>query len=322
MLHAAMVLALLLGGAWANGMPPQRYVLLREWQVKLGRIKDLGLAPQAVCSDGTVYALSPGRVVQVVSPDGRKALQGPLTGLPKRGVQDIACGSDGRLYVLGRKLVIFAPDASGNLRKVADRGSPSDAKQVAPAPDGPVYLLRASAEPSLCLLAENGKRRTIFTLGPAPWPWIQTLNPLGVLALDPHNASLIYIPPPADRAYLFDATGRLLKKVPTPGLATIASFGHPLPSREMFNLAALPGGRFVAGFVSQSSDVTTEQTSLYIELLDGDLKIASSPIPSDGFGFLLGASADGALYFRRFIRGKGLYLVKARLGEAGVRLKD
>ena len=253
----------------------------------------------AVCPDGTIYAVADGEL-HVVSSDGNLIASDPKSSIPTVRTP-IACDSRKRLIVGGSALSIFQLDQDGKPTQISSVPLKVAVSRVLEAPDGSVYAITADVHPALILISPSGKEVLLkdhkypaFTIrfGQRDEP----ASPECALAWDTSGQRLAFVLPGQGQIEFLEASksgSTRNANSPSTGPDPYACGLLPLT-----NVVSLPNGGFARTRIYQS-EIADAFNKTYVEILDGSLALLAQ-IPANGFGFLVGSSDDGSLYFVAF----------------------
>jgi hypothetical protein len=301
----SMSLALLgLLAAAPSSAPSAR--LERLWEVRVGPGRDARLAV-GVCPNGaSIVSDGEGRLV-ALDAAGKVAFDQRFSELGQ--VSSLSCDQDRILASAADSFLVhvLARGPGGAVFKGSHR-VPLPAHRVAAAPDGGYWIL---------------------THGGGPWSQVHKLSvagqiefttPLQDLGVNAHQASiapvsdggLLVVSPSQYVVHRVTRTGTVagVSAVPSPGFT---ARGPGLASDDVTGIVPLPRGRF-ATHVSKATYVRPRvfQAGQWLEVLGPDLEIEQAGIRITR-GRLVGADANGNLYFASAGRDLQMTVVKARL---------
>jgi hypothetical protein len=308
----AFILSLVVVPLAALALPgkprPSDFALERKWELLLSG--NLLNSSFALCSDGTVYVMHD-HELQVVSSDGHLIARNPATGLMIWGTTTV-CTRQKRLVIADREISIFELDAQGNLSRVSSARLKLPVNRLLATPDGLLYGITADEHPSLIEISPSGNE-TLLGANQPPHSAV-ALSPEDrgcTLTWDEDRKLVAYQLPGQSGIQFLEGTENIPKRNPIPsGTASDAyACGQLLSSA---NLIGLPNGLF-ARVQIYKSEIADALSKPYIEILDDSLRLAAQPIPADKLSFLIGAAADGSLYFASFHAESSLGLIKCVL---------
>ncbi len=283
--------------------------LVVVWKADLGAAERRAVHRTAVCSDGTTFLVDSGGRVVTVSPDGEVVSDHDV--LFPGGFFAATCGGDGALVVAthdGPRTRLTAFRRGARL-PLWTRPVREGAFQL-----GPVHAIAAADPDTFVLLVgerTGGVRLASVTAeGDVRWltPLVRTeaeaVGAAGSVVWDPVRRRTVYVAASEYVIHLHDASGRLVDRV---DLGRRLGTGR---GERAYGTARLPDGGLAVQIMADSAARRPDSLGPRLEVLDSDLKPAR--IVGGGFGPLIGADGQGALYFGGVGAGRAA-IVKARL---------
>ena len=289
--------------------------LEKQWEVSLG--PEARRLRAAVCPDGTVHATDGGGRLIGVDPGGKIAFDARF---PELGAAwDLACDAERLLVASSESLEVHVLQRRAGQAPAyaASHAVPLPAHALALDKDGGYWILAHTHESRVYKMSARGEvqHKTVVDL--------PKINPhFTPMAWDESKERLLVVTPSTYEIQSFDRTGKRLETARPDAAAAFKGPGSTpgeVGGDEVRSVVSLPAGR-IGVQVSKVSYVRPHvfQNHQVLEVLRSDLRVEKTGISmSRGgrFGRLLGADADGSLYFASTGQDRTMWVVKAKLVE-------
>lgn len=304
--------------------------LRKEWQVTLGPTRArVHLYRAGICSTGSAFFTDGHGRLGAVDRDGAIVKDVFLPELV--GAKAVACDE------IGRALVGVSTSQGSHLVALEDNGRTFQVRWKSPDIRAPIFLVEPSPAATFILAPvrlATGELRFLHRIGadgalthsfgtvPFHLDSARLLQAIteGSLTWSWATNQLVFVSSGSADFQFYSPSGKLeaVHPRPDPDFLPMApsAWSSPVFRRDsLLRIVGLPGGDIVA-FVNKQREASSRSFLEILRPTHRELLVIRTHIPisgDGGYGFLLGADRDGALYFARGLANSEASLIKARL---------